>query len=183
MKVLWIVLGVLFGLCLICGGVGYYFVNKAKGSWDDASKFGNDSFRAIASKWDIQEFQSRAAPEVAEQNGKDAIPKLIERLSTALGPLKGNVSGSVTGLNFKDYNGVNAVYADWNADVNFEKGSGEATMQLIGRNGKWEILQFHVVSPQLNGTPGSSDGGDAGKSSGAKPDEPNMPASTGGNGG
>src|SRR5579862_8028501 len=149
MKWLWIVLGVLLGLCLICGGGFYFLFSKAKGTFDEAAKFGDSSFTAIATSWDINEFNSRAAPEIAEQNGKNAVPELMNRLSTSLGKLKGTVSGHITNLSVKDNNGVNAEYADWKADVTFEKGPGQATMQLISRNGKWQIIKFDVVSDLL----------------------------------
>jgi hypothetical protein len=55
-KTLWIVLGVLGGLCLICAVGGYFLYAKVKGGFDEAGKFGDDSFRAIASNWDAKEF-------------------------------------------------------------------------------------------------------------------------------
>lgn len=149
MKVLWIVLGVLFGLCLICGGGGYFLFMKGKGVFDEAGKFGDDSFRAIATNWDVKEFERVAAPEIAEQSGKEAIPNLMDRLSKQLGPLKGSFTSHVTSFKSQNNNGISATYADWNADATFEKGSGAVTMQLISRNGNWQVLKFDVQSTAI----------------------------------
>jgi hypothetical protein len=164
MKVLWIVLGVLGGLCLICAGGGYFLFNKGKAVFDEAGKFGDESFRAVAANWDLGEFQKRAAPEIEKDNGKDAIPNLIQRLSTQLGPLKGSFESHVTNFNAKTNNGVSYTTADWNADATFEKGPGHVTMELISRDGNWQILKFNVDSDALRGTGETQN------------DEPNLPS-------
>lgn len=149
MKVLWIVLGVLGGLCLICAGGGYFLFSKGKGMIDEAGKFGDASLRAISANWSIDEFNKRAAPEIGQQNGKEAIPALLTKLSTKLGPLKGDFTSHLTNINAQNNNGASAIYVDWDTHANFEKGEGDVTMQLISRNGKWQILKFNVDSPAL----------------------------------
>lgn len=148
MKVLWIVLGVLVGLCLLCAGGGYLLFRTGMNAMDDAGKFGDDSFRSIATSWDLAALESRAAPEIAEQNGPDTLPKLVATLKEKLGPMK-EFTSSLTGLRASSNNGVSATYADWKADARFEKGSGTVTMELIKRNDRWQILKFNVESDAL----------------------------------
>src|SRR5512140_2042580 len=108
MKVLWIVLGVLLCFCLMCGGVGYWIFARTKTNFDEGGKFGDDAFRTIASHWSVQDFDRYAAPEIAEQNDKDTIPRLMARLASALGPLKGGFTSHLTGVNATN----GATYAD-----------------------------------------------------------------------
>ena len=149
MKVLWIVLGVLLCLCLICGGAGFWLYGKGKGAMNDVDQYAHESLVAIGAKWDAKEMEQRAAPEFGDQNGEHAIPQLMDLLAQKLGPIKGTFTGNVTGYNLQNNNGVSATYADWNADVTFEKGKGSVSMQLINRNGKWQILKFDVDSDAL----------------------------------
>jgi hypothetical protein len=168
MKVLWIVLSVLGGLCLICGVGAFFLFNKGKAVFDETGKFGDDSFRAIATSWDPKEFDSRAAPEIAQQNGKNAIPDLLERLKSTLGPLKGGFTSHVTSFDSKNNNGVSITTATWIAQATFEKGAGSVTMDLVNRGDKWQILKFNVDSPLLTAAPTED-------KSGTKNDEPNVP--------
>ena len=118
----------------------------------NTGKFGDDSFRAIAANWDVKEFQKRAAPEIEQENGKDAIPNLMQRLSTQLGPLKGTFESHAPSINSN--NGITT--ANWFADATFEKGPGHVTMELINRDGKWQILKFNVDSDALKAKPGET---------------------------
>jgi hypothetical protein len=161
MKVLWIVLGILGSLCLLCAGGSYFLLNKGKAVFDESGKYADESFQAIASKWDVEEFKKRAAPEIEQANGKDAIPNLMSRLATQLGPIKGPFDSHLTSVNTN--NGITT--AKWNADATFEKGAGHATMELISRNGTWQILKFNVESEALKADPGET-----------KNDEPNLPS-------
>jgi hypothetical protein len=169
MKILWIVLGVLGCLCLVCAGGGYFLYTKVRDVSDDTGKFGDESFRAIAANWNVNEFKKRAAPEIEQDNGKDAIPNLMQRLSTQLGPLKGDFHSSVTNFQANNNNGVTRTTADWFADATFEKGSGHVTMELINRDGNWQILKFNVNSEALKGAPAGE----------TKNDEPNLPSTAG----
>lgn len=171
MKVLWIVLGVLGGLCLLCGGCGYFAYSKGKLVFDEAGKFGDDSFTAITRTWDIQALQSRAAPEVEQQNGKDALPNLVRLLSAKLGPMQ-NFTSSITGINAQNNNGETSTYADWKATATFEKGTGTATMQLIKRGDKWQILKFNVESQALLAPDTSSTTAEDGATPGESSAEP-----------
>src|SRR5688500_9381049 len=78
MKPLWIVLGVLGGLCLICGIGGYFVFAKGKAAFDEAGTYGDASFKAIATNWDMQEFKSRLAPQVTQQNKPEVLDQTIE---------------------------------------------------------------------------------------------------------
>jgi hypothetical protein len=88
---------------------------------------------------------------------------MMARLGSQLGPLKGTFTSHLTNINAQNNNGVSETTADWTADATFEKGSGVATMQLISRNGKWQILKMNVESAALKTTPDAT-----------KPDEPNL---------
>lgn len=123
----------------------YLVFSRGKAVFDESGKFGDDAFRAISSNWDVTEFRKYEAPEIEQQNGKNAVPDLLARLKDKLGPLKGTFSSHVTGFNAKN----GATYADWNADANFEKASGAVTIQLVNRNDKWQILKFDVDSAAL----------------------------------
>lgn len=174
MKVLWIVLGILGGLCLICGGTGYFLFSKGRAVFDDAGKFGDESFRTIATGWDLQEFEKRAAPELAELNGTKPLPALINTYKDKLGPMK-TFTSHVPSANTD--NGV--LTATWIADAEFEKGPGSVSMHLIQRKDKWEILGFTIQSSLLNGVPPGGEETPP-KTDETKNDEPNVPAGTGG---
>ena len=170
MKVLWIVLGVLFGLCLICAGGGYWVYSKGKGALDEAGKFGDESFRTIASSWNQQDFE-RLAPDIA----KDDLAKLNDLLSTKLGPLKGEFTSHVTSFNARNNNGATSIEADWNADANFEKGPGHVDMKLLKVGDKWQVQSFNVESKLLQESDTKTEAAKPDEG-GTKPDEPNLPS-------
>jgi len=149
MKVLWIVLGVLACLCLLCAGGGYFIFNKGKAIFTEAAQAGDTSFQMIATTWDTKTFESLTAPEFGEKYVKRAVPTLMNKYRTTLGPIKGTVSGHITSLNVRNNNGVSRSYATWTADATFEKGPGTATMDLVNENGKWLIMSFDVNSSAI----------------------------------
>ena len=148
MKVLWIVLGVLFGCCLLCGGGGYFLFMKGKGVLDEASKFGSDSLQTIATNYSPEDF-AKVAPQAVKDNSPEKINDFLNLLKEKLGPVKGPIEGHITNINAHNNNGDSTVSADWNADATFEKGTGQVTMQLESHNGKWEVLKFDVKSEAL----------------------------------
>ena|SRR5579862_5841959 len=146
MKVLWIVLGVLFGLCLLCAGGGYFVFNKAKGILTDATQSGDNSFRAIATGWDEKVFKEQATPGFAGQTGESGIAALAQKYKASFGPVKGAFTSHIVGINARNNNGVSQTQATWTADVTFEKGSGSVTMDLVNMNEKWLVSSLSIRS-------------------------------------
>lgn len=157
MKVLWIVLGVLGGLCLICGGVGYFMFNKGMGVINESVAYGNESVKAIGANWSVDEFEKRA-PKIVSTNGKEQMIQLMALYKEKLGTQKGDVKGDVLksgGIHAESNNGVSEVKANWSADVQFEKGPGHVTLELVSHEGKWEIMNFQIESDLLKSPPAS----------------------------
>jgi hypothetical protein len=148
MKILWIVLGVLAGVCLLCAGGGYFLFMKGKGALDEAGKFGDESFRSITASWDQSNFMSLAAPELKSTVKQEEIDSYLAARKEALGPLK-SMDSHVTSFNAQNNNGETTITAEWNATVTFEKGSGTASMQLVKHGDKWGIARFVVDSPAV----------------------------------
>src|ERR1044072_6629904 len=151
MKVLWIVLGVLGSLCLICGVGGYFVFNKGMTVINEAVTYGNDSVKAIGADWSIDEFERRA-PKIVSTNGKEKMTQLMAIYKEKLGSQKGDVKGDVLkegGIHAENNNGVSQVKGTWTADVQFENGPGHVTLEIVSHEGKWEIMNFQIQSDLL----------------------------------
>lgn len=159
MKVVWIVLGVLLGACLICGGGAYMLFNKGKAAFDDAGKFGDTTFQEVATSWDPAVLKSKASPDLTKESSPEAIDALMTRLSQTLGPVK-TFKSSTTGINFNSNNGESVTTVDWSADATFEKGPGTVNMKLIKRGDDWKVFNFNVHSELLKASPETPDSGD-----------------------
>jgi hypothetical protein len=154
-KAIWIVLGILGGLCLLCGGGASLLFFKGKANADEAGSFGDQTFKTIATSWNPTSFSQLADPQIAKENGPEAIPQLMQLLSSRLGPVK-TFTSHLTGINSQANTSGSYTLVDWNANATFEKSSGHVTMQLINRGQGWKVLKFDVESPALKDQSGAA---------------------------
>ncbi len=144
MKVLWIVLGVIGFLCLICAGGGYYIYSQAKGFSDEAGGFADSSFKAISANWNAQELISRGDPQFLGASSTKDIEMICQAASESLGPLK-SLTSSINGLNYR--NGVKE--ADWHGTGIFLKAQSPIEMKVVNSGNGWKILYFNLPSAEV----------------------------------
>jgi hypothetical protein len=150
MKVLWIILGVLGGLCLICAGGGYFLFSKGKAVLDEASTYASNSLSAIGTNWSYEEFQKRG-PDIVRDNGEEKIQKLLQIYQDKLGTLQDKPAGTVSSFHANSVNGASETTADWSAKAKFAKGEGTVMIHLVNRGSGWQMTEFNIQSPALSG--------------------------------
>jgi hypothetical protein len=144
MKIVLIVVGVLTLLCCAGGGAVLYFGGKkALDVAGEGKQFGDESLRAIAMNWSLEELERRAAPELIEQAGRPALKNITDTLGPALGPIK-TFESSIHGINAQSTTET-GTYTEvkYTANAEFEKSKGIVDMTLLKRGDKWEILAFN----------------------------------------
>jgi hypothetical protein len=71
--------------------------------------------------------------------------------SDKLGSLQGSPAGHLEGLHANSNNGVSETTADWTADAKFQKADGTVNIHLVNRGHGWEMMEFTIDSPALQG--------------------------------
>jgi hypothetical protein len=143
-KALWIALGVLVVLGLLCcGGVvlfGRNTYNKVLAVNKEAKAYAESSLKAISEKWDVKELESRATPAFKAS--------AASTLVTVAGPTKLGKLVSLDDLRMMDLkmSQDSAVGSSTKLDLEgtgvFQKGRAGVAFTLIKRDGHWSIDRF-----------------------------------------
>lgn len=147
MKKFFTVLGVIFLVLIVLGGVGFVLVARWGNALDKESKaYADTAIPAIVGTWSEKEVFDRASPEFKQTVTPAQVYQGLRQFS-ALGhlqscdPARGQSMTSVnpqTGLIIK---------AEYAANARFEKGQVVFDLVLIKHGDQWQILNFFVKSP------------------------------------
>lgn len=144
MKTIFILIGVCVTLC--CAGVGgflFFAGNAYRGATAEAQSFGNASLTSIASKWDMKELTSRAAPQLLQGMSQEQLAAKMKEMSS-LGPVV-SIDSQVTSIEANTNGGGTTVRAPYHANVKFKNGERDITMDLVKHGQTWEIASFDSV--------------------------------------
>lgn len=152
MKALWIVLGIVAALGLICCG-GLFFIgrgafNTVMNANKEAMAYSEESVKAISANWDAKELESRLDPESKSQFPPDRIKQIMSEGKERLGKLKKAAPFRMTDI---DVNKASTPGATTQIELHglcsFEKGDADVIFKLAKRDEKWSIMNF-VVTPR-----------------------------------
>ncbi len=153
MKALWITLGVLAALGLVCCGGVFVFgkgvFESAVASSDAANKFSDKMFPEIAKDWDPKVIAKYASPEFERDVSQRRLEKALSQYKN-LGTFKSVEPFSSAGYQANTVNGESAVTVTTKALATFEKGTAMTTLKMIGRKGDWKLLHLNLESDLLD---------------------------------
>lgn len=149
MKALWIVLGVLAACCLVCcGGAIFFgrgFVEKGMAAYKDAQAYADESIRAIAKTWDVNELEKRASPEFKGEEPHHAMAGRMEDCKERLGSLESVGKTESFSFNTGATTSEGAYQqVTMRIRAEFEKGPAEITITVAKAPAGWQINQFRV---------------------------------------
>ena len=159
MKALWITLGVVAFLGLLCcGGVifagkrlfdkGMQAVNEAMEIPSGAQTYADESIRAIATSWDAKELEKRASSQLKAETSHGQFVRLMEQCKAKLGGLKTlGTHGSVQ-FNSGATTSEGAFQAvGMTVSATFQKGPAEIRITVVKTGTEWQINEFRVNWP------------------------------------
>jgi hypothetical protein len=154
MKALWIVLGVLAALGLLCCGGLFFVGKKAFNSVMEINKGGTayaeQSMKAIASNWDPKELESRASPEFKSATSPEQMAQIVALGKNKLGKLIELRPFVMQNFDAKTASGEGSkTLITFNGSGKFEKGEADLTFGLVRRDDKWSIMAFKMNSAQF----------------------------------
>jgi hypothetical protein len=141
-------LGVIFLFLIITAGAGFAYLAKYVGPRLDASskEYVNENIPKFISTWNENELMSRASSELIAILKPGDIEKFLVMYSK-LGKLK-SYAGCNGEANIQlNIGSPNVITASYIANAEFEKGPATIQVQLIQKEGKWEILSLYINSP------------------------------------
>lgn len=139
------VLGVIF-ICLVFVGVIalpglYYFIS---GLDKESEEYIDEVVPIIVASWNSKELINRTSPEFLQVIPAKKVELLFDAFSKQLGPLE-EYKGATGKIKIKiSPRGKPIIIADYLAEVVFEKAPAKIQIQMIRRNGKWQISGFLV---------------------------------------
>lgn len=149
MKKFFLTLGVIFLAVLVLGAIGFGYVWFHGNALDKESKaYADAAIPAVLNGWNEKELVDRASPELKNAASQQQLDQLFRWLAS-LGrfqkcePAQGQAMIAATSQAGK------VISAQYTTKATFEKGEGTVTLRLIKRGDQWQILGFHVNSPQL----------------------------------
>jgi hypothetical protein len=149
MKKFFIVLGSIFLVVIVLGGIGIAFVAIRGNALDKESRvYADAAIPATVTTWSEKELLDRASPEFKQAITIDQLDRLF-RWASSLGrlqkcePAQGQAGISVTSQTGK------VISAQYTAKAQFEKGEAIITLGLIKHGQQWQIARFDVQSPAL----------------------------------
>lgn len=129
--------------------------HKARSMERDGAYYVQTTVPLIVANWDADEVLKRAAPAFSTPAIREGLPQVFQTFSQ-LGALErmGKPKGMVT---FADYHLsvgdhdvpmppqlLKPVWARYTVDATFEAGTASVIMDLLRRNGRWEIVGFYI---------------------------------------
>lgn len=147
-----LILGAVLLVLLGWGTVGFGILKLWNyGSHLDAGSksYVDDAIPKIVSSWKLKELLDRAGPELVAAAPSEKVEKLFQVFSARLGPLRSYEGSRGQARVFVSPRTGKVTTASYVAEAIFEKAKGSIQVELILRNGKWEILGFHVNSEAL----------------------------------
>ena len=149
MKKFFAVLGVVFVVLIVLGGVGFAIFAVHGTAADKESKaYADAAIPAIVGAWNDDEVFKRASPEFKKVVTQVQLYQLFHRFA-GLGhlqkcePARGQ---SITTVTWQ--NGIQTK-AEYSANATFDKGPALVDVALIKHGDQWQILGFFVKSPAL----------------------------------
>ena len=142
MKPVLIILGIVLALCC-AGGIGTIF--WIKGNVDsilaDATAFGNESTRAIATTWDARALRERAEPSMTDADIENFCKTIKEQFGNTTS-FTGKAEISVESKTSTETGSYTKV--PYRADLVCEKGKAVLRLELFKRGDIWKINSIDV---------------------------------------
>ncbi len=144
-------LGGLAVILVLGGAAGWY---KAMALQRDGVQYVETNVPQIVANWDADDLVKRAAPEFLVPQVREGFPKLFQELSR-IGKLRnlGKPKGNVTIADFYVTAGdkgipmpetLEPIWARYVVDAEFDTGSFTIMMDLLRRDGRWQIAGFFI---------------------------------------
>lgn len=154
MKVVWIVLGALFALGLLCcSGVflfGRGLFNSIAETNDQADRFATKVVKELGADWDPTILKSYGSPEFKTSVSNEELALRMKNYAERLGSLKSCEPFTAINTSSNYYNGNTLVTVHTQAKVKFEKGTGtvDVSVQKEGA-ASWSVVTFEISSDAL----------------------------------
>jgi hypothetical protein len=148
-KKVFVILGIIFLVLIVAGGIGIWYIAARGNTLDKESKaYANTAIPAIFTNWNKNEFASRSSPEFKQATTDDQLNPVWQRWTSGLGRLmtfdspKGQALMSATTAAGK------RVTAEYDARAYFEKGDVIIRLKLIKHGDQWQILALNIAPSQ-----------------------------------
>ena len=146
MKKIFIIIGIVFVILLLVGGISISFLAIKGARLDkDSKKYADSIIMAIVKEWSEEEAIRRSSPELKNIITKEELNKFFNTYRR-LGKLK-SYGGAIgqSNISLSSENGIE-ITAHYEAKAEFEAGSAKITIDLIKHDDEWQILKFNIDS-------------------------------------
>ncbi|MGH7376960.1 MAG: hypothetical protein ACREKK_06035, partial [Candidatus Methylomirabilales bacterium] len=103
----------------------------------------------IVSSWNSQELMQRASPQLISAAPPEKVKKVFQAFSDRFGSLKSYDGSRGEARVFVSPQTGKVTTASYVVDATFERAKASIHVNLIVRDGRWEIVGFHVNSEAL----------------------------------
>lgn len=149
MKKFFIILGSIFLVAIVLGGIGIAFLAIRGSALDKESKaYADSAIPAIVTGWSEKELLDRASPELKKAVTIDQLDRLFRWVS-GLGQLQKCEPAQGQALMSATTQAGKVVSGQYTAKATFQKGEATIKLGLIKHGDQWQILNFYVDSPAL----------------------------------
>jgi hypothetical protein len=150
MRKFFLILGVIFSVLLVGGGIGIFVIARNGAALDAESKdYVDDAVVTITAHWNPDELMKRASPNLRQIAKPDDIVGLFGAAMTALGPLvdyQGAKGGSLVSAMSGSGTTISARYV---AHARYARSDADLELSLLKVDGVWKIEGFHINSSAL----------------------------------
>ena len=150
MKKFLIILGALFLVFIVLGGIGLgILMFQGNALSKECSAYADAALPLIVSQWSEKELLDRASPEFKSATTIDQLDRIFEWCSK-LGPLQhaDPMQGQVT--SFYDTKNGKVIRGEYSAKAQFENADATISLVLIKHGDRWQIAGFNVQAPGFN---------------------------------
>lgn len=131
-------------------GFGLFKVWSYSSALEKGSKsYVDEVVPRIVSSWNAAELMERAGPELLEAASPEKVEKIFRAFSDRLGPLKHYEGSQGQARTLITPQTGKVTTASYVADASFEKGKASIQLNLVMRDGRWQIVGFYVNSDAL----------------------------------
>lgn len=158
MKALWITLGVLFTLCVVCGVASFMFgrdaITKGIAQSEAAQKQAIATVEKIRPNWNLDPVVASASPLFLQSTNREMIAAMGKSARERLGPIKSVGEPVFQGYKVNSGSKGNQTRIDYNIPIVAEKGNATIRVNLVPKNdSEWLVEGFVINSPLMVDNP------------------------------
>jgi hypothetical protein len=156
MKKFLIILGALFLMILVVGGIDFAILAYRGNALDKESRvYADTTLSAIVTQWSEKALLDRASPEFKQATTIDQLDAYF-RSCSQLGALQHADSMRGQAGIFYDTKRGKMITGQYSTKVQFENAEATITLGLIKHGEQWQILKFDVQAPGFRPRPSPS---------------------------